>query len=619
MIDSTKKHYTTNGIPANRTMTPEEALEVLRNAPEVKPEDVETEVPTSFQDLLKKLEGVKAENLPALLPDLFRGIYEGGLLDSEVEALFLTLKKKTGVSVGALRRDWTRYRATREEEDRKGAAPALTLEDRAAARELSQDPALLHRAIRALGDLGIVGEEENRGLLYLALLSAKMAEPISVLVKGRSSSGKSFLVKSVLKLIPPRGYYELSSMSTKALVYADLDFTHRHLVLYEEDGLNNEEVLYLVRTLLSEGEIRYLTVEKTPQGKMAAREIHRPGPTGLITTLTKGLTKEDNETRTFSLYMDDSKDHTLRVVHALAMRESVGARPEVEVAPWHALYEALPHVEVVVPFAPAIARLLDAKDLPEDLTRLRRDFGRFLTLVKVVALLHHARREEREGRIVATLEDYALAYHLAARPMARSVHTVSPQALALAVAVREVYEDKLAKGNLPPEDVRVYVKELARRLRWATRTVQKWVEMADAAGLVEVQKDGNRLALRPVEGAPLEESSFRLLPEPERLARELGEGGRYVHPITGETCVLYLAESACALPSKTEENAVQDEENQRARYAHQRARTPEEHAPGEEKPRAHSEVPSSSQNSEVRARYAHAPTPATKEEVEVDL
>ncbi len=618
MPDSTKEHYT-NGIPANRIMTPEEALEYLRNAPEVKLEDLEAEEPKTFQDLLKKVEGVKAETLPALLPELFRGIYEGGLSDTEIESLFLTLKKKTGVSMGALRRDWTRYRATREEEDRKGAAPALTLEDRAAAQELSQDPALLHRAIRALGDLGVVGEEENRGLLYLALLSAKMADPISVLVKGRSSSGKSFLVKTVLTLIPPRGYYELSSMSTKALVYADLDFTHRHLVLYEEDGLNNEEVLYLVRTLLSEGEIRYLTVEKTPQGKMAAREIHRPGPTGLITTLTKGLTKEDNETRTFSLYMDDSKGHTLRVVHALAVRESVGARPEVEVAPWHALYEALPHVEVVVPFAPAIARLLDAKDLPEDLTRLRRDFGRFLTLVKVVALLHHARREEREGRIVATLEDYALAYHLAARPMARSVHTVSPQALALAVAVREVYEDKLAKGNLPPEDVRVYVKELARRLRWATRTVQKWVDMADAAGLVEVQKDGNRLALRPVEGAPLEESSFRLLPEPERLARELGEGGRYVHPITGETCVLYLAESACALPPKTEESAVQDEENQRARYAHERARTPEERATGEEKPRAHSEVPASSQNSEVRARYAHAPTPATEEEVEVDL
>lgn len=49
----------------------------------------------------------------------------------------------------------------------------------------------------------MVGEEENRGLLYLALLSARTEAPISVLVKGRSSSGKSFLVKQTLALIPP--------------------------------------------------------------------------------------------------------------------------------------------------------------------------------------------------------------------------------------------------------------------------------------------------------------------------------------------------------------------------------------------------------------------------------
>lgn len=286
---------------------------------------------------------------------------------------------------------------------------------------------------------------------------------------------------------------------------------------------------------------------------MAAREIVRPGPTGLITTLTKGLTKEDNETRTFSLYMDDSKGHTLRVVQALAEREARGALPEVDPTPWHALYELLPQKEVVVPYAPAIARLLEAQDLPEDLTRLRRDFGRFLTLVKVVALLHHARREEREGRLVAALEDYALAYHLAARPMARSVHTVSPQALALAVAVREVHEAKVEEAagkNIPEGSVAVYVKDLARHLRWAKRTVQKWVDQAEAAGLVDVQRDGNRLAIRPVEGAPLEEAAFRLLPEPERLARELGEGEATCTPSPGKRACSFSPKPRARSPQK---------------------------------------------------------------------
>jgi len=570
----------------------------------------------SFKELLKLVEGAKAEDLPGLLPRLFQGIYEAGLLDTEIEGLFQAIKRSTKVSVGALRKDWARYRATREEKAWQEDAPAVTPEAQKAAQELSQDPTLLHRVIRIIGELGVVGEEENRGLLYLALLSAVTEAPISVLVKGRSSSGKSFLVKSVLKLIPPRGYYELSSMSEKALIYADLDFSHRHLVLYEEDGLTNEGVLYLVRTLISEGQIRYLTTEKSPQGKLVSREIARPGPTGLITTLTQGLTKEDNETRTLSLYMDDTKAHTLRVVRALAEREALGGGPEVEVAPWHALYTNLPQVAIVVPFAPAIARLLEGQNLPEDLTRLRRDFVRFLTLVKVVSLLHHARRKTRGDILVATLEDYALAYHLAARPLARSVRTVSPQTLTLAAAVRELYGAKLEEArmkNMPEEAVAVYVKDLAKNLRWAKRTVHKWADQAEAAGLVDVQKEGNRLALRPVDGAPIEEAAFRLLPEPELLARELGEPLTYVHPISGEKRVSFFPETACAFPAKTQESAFQDGENPRAPDAHPRARPTEEPAPGHGGQRACFDSPRPLQKPEERVR----PEPLEAYEVEL--
>lgn len=561
----------------------------------------------SFQDLLERAKGLKAETLPQALPELFRGIYEAGLLDTEVEALFQAIRKATGVSKGALLKDWGRYRAIREAQAKEAEAPELTPEDEEAARELSQAPGLLHRAIRTLGGLGVVGEEENRGLLYLALLSSRTEEPISVLVKGRSSSGKSHLVRTALRLIPPRGYYELTAMSAKALVYADLDFSHRHLVLYEEDGLAQEEVLYLVRTLLSEGQIRYLTTEKSPNGRLVGREIIRPGPTGLITTMTKGLTKEDNETRTLSLYMDDTKAHTLRVVEAVALWEAQGGAPAPDLGPWHALYHALPQKPVRVPFAPAVARLLQAQDLPEDLTRLRRDFKRFLNLVKVVALLHHARREEREGALLASLKDYALAYHLAARPLARSVHTVSPQALKLALAVREVYETKLVEAmdkKKEPALVAVYVKEIAKALRWATRTVHKWLEQAEAAGLVEVHKDGNRLRILPNEDAPVDEAAFRLLPEPEALAREVGEALEYVHPLSGEHMRFSSSVQACKTLPEEATSALPDEENPLARPVHALARPGEEAAPGRENPRAQVEG--------GLARPAH-------EEVEVEI
>src|SRR5215510_6231635 len=140
---------------------------------------------------------------------------------------------------------------------------------------------------------------------------------ISEMVKGRSSSGKNYLVKTVLAFIPDEAVHLLTAMSAKALAYADdMDFRHKFIVIFEDAGLG-EEAEYLMRTLLTEGRLEYLTVDKTAQG-MKSRQISQPGPTGLVTTMTKAMTREDNETRAWSLYMDDSKAHTLRVVQRQA-------------------------------------------------------------------------------------------------------------------------------------------------------------------------------------------------------------------------------------------------------------------------------------------------------------
>jgi len=82
MLDSTKKHYI-NGTPANSTTT-EDALEALRNAPEVKPEDLGAEpqdtwpVPQDLAALEAPLPPWKRGLLPPALEDLAEAL--GGQL-----------------------------------------------------------------------------------------------------------------------------------------------------------------------------------------------------------------------------------------------------------------------------------------------------------------------------------------------------------------------------------------------------------------------------------------------------------------------------------------------------------------------------------------------------------
>lgn len=522
--------------------------------------------PLTFDGILKIVNAMKVETMPADLERMLPAIYAAKLLEPEVEALFNAAKKKTGVKVSAFRSAWQTYLATRDVVVKQEAATApVTPEVEKAALALLHAPDLLAQAISTIGCLGVVGERANRGLLYLGLTSRLMPEPISTLIKGRSAGGKSNLVKQALKLTPPESYYEFTAMSAKALIYAEeLELKHKHLIIYEEDG--NEEAEYLVRSLLSEGKISYLTAEKGAKG-ITSRHIEREGPTGLITTLTRAKVREDNETRAWSMYVDDSKDQTLKVVAALADAAATGKQTGLDTRPWQVAQRKLEPLEVLLSFAPVLAELLKAEGLPSDTTRLRRDFGRLLTLVKVITLLYQYQREKTgAGQLVATLDDYHMAYDLVAAPFAQSSRDLSPQALKLAKAAHEVYnarpEDKDEYGQRPKKSP-VTPRELEGRLRWSRPTVLKWLGQAEAAGLVEVEtgKGNKATSITPVGAVP--DEALELLPKPEAVLEHLQKnflrtsGNKFnakddIPPETAKPALNHLKTALTALNPETE-------------------------------------------------------------------
>nr|MBA2598669.1 hypothetical protein [Chloroflexia bacterium] len=269
----------------------------------------------------------------------------------------------------------------------------------AACQDLAREPDILTRAAETVAALGVAGERPAVMLVFLAMVSRLLERPVNVAVKGPSSSGKSYLVEQSLRLFPDAAYYALTAMSERALAYSEEPISHRMLVLYEAAGQSGDMGSYLMRSLLSEGRIRYEFVEKTKDG-MRARTIEREGPAGLIVTTTKASLHPENETRMVSITVSDAKEQTRDIFHALAN----GRPADPDLAPWHALqtWLALGERRVAVPFAGALAQLV-----PPMAVRLRRDFGLLLTLIRTHALLHRASREcDPTGAILATLDDY---------------------------------------------------------------------------------------------------------------------------------------------------------------------------------------------------------------------
>lgn len=277
---------------------------------------------------------------------------------------------------------------------------------------------------------GLVGETSNAELLFLAIISRLLDRPVSVVVKGARSGGKSTLVASVLKFFPSSAYYELTGMSEKAIAYFSQPLKHRTLVITEAAGLKPGGD-YFLRSLLSEGSVSY---EVVSGGR--TRSVKLEGPTGLLLTTTEVKLYEDDESRLISIDVVENPEHTREILTSIG---SVFAHPRKQRSRkvpvnWPALMEwiAISPPVVRVPFAPSISKMMSASD-----TRLHRDLKALLGLVCAHTLLHRRKRKtDANGYLLATLDDYGAVRKLVHDVIARGIDSaVSPSVRRVVKAV----------------------------------------------------------------------------------------------------------------------------------------------------------------------------------------
>jgi hypothetical protein len=387
----------------------------------------------------------------------------------------------------------------------EGDGKSATDETRRAAyracRHIADSRDVFSQFVRAIETAGLIGESRNAKLVYLAVTSRLFTRPVSIVVKGPSSAGKSYLIEAVLKFFPSAAYYALSAMSERALAYSTEPLEHRMLVLYEAGGLSGQIKTYLLRSLLSEGCVRYETVEKTKDG-LKARLIHRPGPTGLLLTTTEARLHSENETRMLSLTISDSREQTRAVMKATA---GDAAKP-LDLSAWHAFQTWLELGEhcVVVPFSRRLAQLI-----PPVALRLRRDFATLRSLIEAHALIHRkSRRSDKDGQIIATLDDYAAVRGLVADLIAEGVEAT------VSATDRETVE---AVGALTSENfLGVSVTDLAAYLKIDKASASRRVNVAMKRGYLfnDEERKGHPARIRVGEAMPEE---MEILPSVEKL------------------------------------------------------------------------------------------------------
>ena len=109
--------------------------------------------------------------------------------------------------------------------------------ERAAALELLQGPDLPARILSDFARCGVVGEETNKLIGYIAAVSRQLDAPLAVMVQSSSAAGKSSLMESILAFLPEEHRVQYSAMTGQSLFYmGETDLKNKVLAIVEEEG-----------------------------------------------------------------------------------------------------------------------------------------------------------------------------------------------------------------------------------------------------------------------------------------------------------------------------------------------------------------------------------------------
>ncbi|VAW59632.1 DNA primase, phage associated [hydrothermal vent metagenome] len=362
---------------------------------------------------------------------------------------------------------------------KKEQQPAMSDTEVKEALALLKTPTLLDRILQDFNRCGVVGEETNKLVGYLAACSRKLNQPLAVMVQSSSAAGKSALMDAVLAFMPEEERIQYSAMTGQSLFYmGEQNLKNKILAIAEEEGAENTS--YALKLLQSEGEVSIASTGKNATtGNLETQEYRVEGPVMLFSTTTAIDIDEELMNRCLVLSVDESREQT-KAIHA-AQRKSrtlEGLKSKRDKAKLITLHQnaqrLLRPLAVMNTYADQLT-FLDYK------TRTRRDHEKYLALIDTVTLLHQYQREIKretyEGDtleyIEVTIDDIAIANKLAHEVLGRSLDELPPQTRRLLQIITDIITEQCSEQKIKQTDCRFSRKDVRQASGWTDFQVKK--------------------------------------------------------------------------------------------------------------------------------------------------
>ena len=416
----------------------------------------------------------REENLHVDTFDLYSAKHRQGFI--KVAALELAVEENTlkaDLGKVLLKLEELQERLIQGDPADEKKAGALSEDEQAEALELLSDPQLLERILTDFSRCGVVGEEVNKLVGYLAAGSRKLDRPLAVIIQSTSAAGKSSLMDAVLNLMPEDERVQYSAMTGQSLFYmGETNLKHKILAIAEEEGASNAS--YALKLLQSEGEITIASTGKDESsGDLVTREYRVEGPVMLFLTTTAIDIDEELLNRCLVLTVNESREQT-RAIHEVQRqrRTLAGLQGKLEKDQLVKLHRnaqrLLRPLAVINPYADQLTFL-------DDKTRTRRDHEKYLTLIDSIALLHQYQREiktvNHAGKnieyVEVQLSDIETANRLAHEVLGRTLDELPAQTRKLLRLIQKMVKEVCQADSIEQRDYRFSRRDIREFTGWS--------------------------------------------------------------------------------------------------------------------------------------------------------
>jgi DNA primase len=368
-----------------------------------------------------------------------------------------------------------------------------TKEEKTQALALLKNPDMFTEILADLETLGVTGEATNKLVGYLAAVSRKLDEPLSVLIQSRSAAGKSTLQDAILSLVPDEDYVKYTRITDQALFYKEQDsLVNKILAIEEEVGMGG--AAYSIRNIQSSKKITVAATGKdAATGKMKTEEYTVKGPVAVMITTTAAELEGETASRFLFLTIDESAKMT-EAIHRMQRKaetlEGLVKKKKSEhiIKKHHSAQRLLKPLAVVNPYTEYLS-------YPNRSIRTRRDHKKYLGLMRTIAYLFQYQREiktvEVEGKpveyIEVTLEDIDAANNLANQVLGQCLDELAPPSRTLLAGIYEMVRQLADKSGCPIDEIYFTRRQIRETTGWTDWQIKAHIKQLEELEYLHVR------------------------------------------------------------------------------------------------------------------------------------